>query len=323
VTYRVLVVDDYERWRRHIGSVVQSDPRWTIVGEAADGAEAVEKAQALKPDLILLDVGLPTIDGIETARRILSVDGRPKIIFLSEHRARAIVDTALGTDACGYVVKSLVARDLLPAMEAAIDGRPFVSAGIAEPAITNTPHGQVNQRNRQHEVGFYSEEAWLLDGYAQFAGSALEAGNAAIFFANGARLDEMHQRLLARGLEVDRLVRAGTYLPLNVADVLATFMTQGRLDGGQFWNAATALVMKAASAIPDHLHVVACGDCSSTLLSQGREEEALRLEHLWHELVRSSNVDVFCGYSTTAPYYDADSPVLQRICAVHSKVHSR
>jgi len=87
--HRVLVVDDYEPWRSHVRSVLQSTIKWRIVGEAADGPEAIQKADTLKPDLILLDVGLPTLSGIKVAERILAANPANRILFVSEHRSLA------------------------------------------------------------------------------------------------------------------------------------------------------------------------------------------------------------------------------------------
>src|SRR5262245_14514315 len=89
VTNRVLVVDDYGPWRSHVRSVLQATAEWQIVGEAADGPEAVEKAATLEPDLILLDVGLPTLSGIKVAERVLASNPDQKILFISEHRSLA------------------------------------------------------------------------------------------------------------------------------------------------------------------------------------------------------------------------------------------
>jgi DNA-binding NarL/FixJ family response regulator len=125
--YRVLIVDDYEPWRRELCSAIEANGRWLLVAEAADGASAVEQARALRPDLILLDVSLPSLNGIEAAQRILAENPALRILFLSEHRSCEIVHAALATGARGYVVKADAARELLSAMEAVVGGRSFTS----------------------------------------------------------------------------------------------------------------------------------------------------------------------------------------------------
>jgi DNA-binding NarL/FixJ family response regulator len=136
--YRVLVVDDYEPWRRHVKSALQASLRWQIVGDAADGLDAVQKVQALQPDLILLDVGLPELNGIEAARRILALDAGRRILFLSENRSRDIVEAALGLGGLGYVLKSDAGRDLVPAMEAVVEGRQFLSRSLDRVSLRQT-----------------------------------------------------------------------------------------------------------------------------------------------------------------------------------------
>lgn len=95
MTIRVLIVDDHASWRRHVSSALQTHPQCQVIGEAGDGLEAVQKAEKLEPDLIVLDVGLPTLNGIEVARRILTRAPDSKILFLSEHRSQDVVDAAL------------------------------------------------------------------------------------------------------------------------------------------------------------------------------------------------------------------------------------
>jgi DNA-binding NarL/FixJ family response regulator len=128
--YRVLVVDDYEPWRRHIESAIGASPRWQVVGEAADGLDAVHKAEVLRPDLILLDIGLPVLNGIEAARQILARDAHRRILFLSQNPSWAVVEAALGTGGPGYVLKSDAGRDLLSAMEAVVEGQRFISRSL-------------------------------------------------------------------------------------------------------------------------------------------------------------------------------------------------
>jgi len=127
---RVLLVDDYEPWRRFAASTVQKKLEFQIVGEAADGVLAVQQAQKLQPDLILLDIGLPTMNGVEAARRIREVSPTSNIIFVSENRSPDIVEAALSAGGCGYVVKSDAGSELLPAVEAVLQGKQFLSTSL-------------------------------------------------------------------------------------------------------------------------------------------------------------------------------------------------
>src|SRR5262245_40910656 len=128
--YRVLIVDNCERWRRKLRSTIEANGRWLLVAEAADGASAVEQARTLRPDLTVLDVTLPSLNGIEAAQRILAENPASRILFLSEHRSGEIVDAAIATGARGYVVKGDAARELFTAMEAVINGRSFTSRSV-------------------------------------------------------------------------------------------------------------------------------------------------------------------------------------------------
>ena len=101
------------------------------MGETSDGLEAVHKAEELQPDLILLDIGLPTLNGIEVARRIQVVSPTSKILFVSENRSPEIAEEALRTGAGGYVVKSDAVGELLPAVKAVLEGKQFMSASLA------------------------------------------------------------------------------------------------------------------------------------------------------------------------------------------------
>ena len=105
MSLRILVVDDFEPWRRFVSSTLQQADL-EIVLEVRDGLEAVYKAESLGPDLILLDIGLPTLDGIKAARRIRDVSPNSKILFLTEQSSPDIAQEALGAGGAGYVVKS-------------------------------------------------------------------------------------------------------------------------------------------------------------------------------------------------------------------------
>lgn len=124
---RVLVVEDFAPFQRFIASTLGKRRDLQIICEVADGLEAVQRAEQLQPDLIILDIGLPTLTGIEAARQIRELAPESKIIFLSHESAAEIVQEALSLGALGYVVKTRAGSDLLPAVEAVILGKQFVS----------------------------------------------------------------------------------------------------------------------------------------------------------------------------------------------------
>jgi DNA-binding NarL/FixJ family response regulator len=126
-TVRVLVVDDYEPFRRFVCSTLRTIPALQIIGEVSDGLEAVRKAAELKPDLILLDIGLPTLNGIEVARQISTIAPESKVIFVTQESCPDVMQATLSLGAWGYVLKAKAASDLLLAVEAVLLGKRFVS----------------------------------------------------------------------------------------------------------------------------------------------------------------------------------------------------
>ena len=128
---RVLVVEDFEPFRRLICSTLRKRPGFQIVEEVTDGLEAVQKAEELQPDLITLDIGLPSLNGIDAARRIRKLFPKIKILFVSQESSADVVQEALALGALGYVVKAHAGSELLPAVEAVLQGRQFVSSGLS------------------------------------------------------------------------------------------------------------------------------------------------------------------------------------------------
>lgn len=143
---RVLIVDDHDPWRRYASTTLQKQHGVHVIGEVSDGLEAVQKAQELQPDLILLDIGLPTLNGIEAARRILKISPSSKILFVSENRSADIAEEALSTGAGGYVVKSDATGELLPAMKAVLEGKRFISASLAGHYVVTSHTGALESR---------------------------------------------------------------------------------------------------------------------------------------------------------------------------------
>jgi len=124
---RVLVVEDSELFRNIICLTLGKRPELQIVGKASDGLEGVQKTEELQPDLILLDIGLPTLGGIEAARRIREFSPQSRILFVSQETSVHVVQAALAEGAKGYVVKTDLRRELLTAVDAVLRGEEFVS----------------------------------------------------------------------------------------------------------------------------------------------------------------------------------------------------
>jgi DNA-binding NarL/FixJ family response regulator len=322
--YRVLVVEDHEPWRRHVRSVLETPGRWEVVAEVSDGLLAVHTAEALTPCLILMDISLPGLDGIAATRRILARDPASRILFVSEHQSSDIVQAALGTGARGYVTKSDAARDLLPAMDAIVDGGWFVGARFGGRVFEPASDTAGARETRRHEAGLYSNEPSLMDDYARFAEAALSNGTTLIAVLPHPRREVLHQKLRARGIDVDRANRAGTYLALEVPATLSRFIVDGRLDEARFWNAASRLVIGAARATAGKRpRAAVCGDGAATLLREGLVDAATSLERLWDHMARTFDLDVFCPYLIEDLRCDDWHPVFEAICAAHSAVHVR
>jgi DNA-binding NarL/FixJ family response regulator len=149
---RILIADDFKAWRRQVRLLLQVRPEWHAIVEAADGSEAIQKAEDLKPDLILLDIGLPKLNGIEAARRIRQHSPGSKTIFLSQNNDRNIVQAAFSAGAQGYVYKTDAQSELLPAVDAVFRGKQFVSSSIK--GFTDTSGEKAPHR---HEAQFYSD----------------------------------------------------------------------------------------------------------------------------------------------------------------------
>lgn len=127
---RILVVEDHERFRRYVSSTLKQQANVEIVGEFEDGLQAVEQAKTLRPDLIILDIGLPRLNGIEAARQIRKVASTTAIIFLTQESSLDVVEAAFGLGAWGYVVKAHAGSELVAAVNAVSRGKRFVSRGL-------------------------------------------------------------------------------------------------------------------------------------------------------------------------------------------------
>jgi len=126
---RVMVVEDFDLFRQFVCTNLEQRPELRVICEVSDGLEAVQRAAELKPDLILLDIGLPELNGIEAARRIRGLVPESKIIFSTQESSAETIQEAMRLGAWGYVFKIHANVDLLVAIDAVLLGKRFVSSG--------------------------------------------------------------------------------------------------------------------------------------------------------------------------------------------------
>lgn len=331
-------MDDFEPFRSFVSSALRQRPELEVIGEVSDGLAAVHAAEKLKPDLILLDIGLPTLNGIEAARLIIELIPTAKIIFLTQESADEVMQEALLLGAKGYVFKSHAGSDLMPAVEAVLQGRQFVSGKVTDPdsgvahagsqAAKAAPsdaefRSREAEADRRHEILFYANDASFLESFSRFIRERLADGNAAIVIATDPHRAGLREMLQAQGVDAAAAEAEGRYISLSVQETLATFMVDRVLDEVRFARVALDLIRTAAKAVNgDSRRVSACGECAPELLAQGQAETAIRLEQLWDMVARRYGVRILCGYPANNGNGAESNYTFSRICAEHSSVHA-
>ena len=307
---RILVADDFAQWRGFVSSTVKREADWYIVGEASDGPEALQKAKDLTPDLILLDIGLPKLNGIEVARQIRKLVPQSKILFLSALDDLDIVREAMRSGASGYVVKLDTASELTKAIEDILRGKPYVSRmkglsskdtedPIHKDNLTSSPH--------RHEILLCHDDAAILHSFTHFIAAALSAGNPAIVLATEPHRDGLLQQLHALGVPIDAAIEQRTYIALDADEPT---------EAVEFLHAIKGMSEAAAKAGKKYPRVAFCGERAGRLWAEGKKDEAAQLEQLCDDLARAENVDVLCVYPL--PQGQDEISTLNSIFAEHS-----
>jgi DNA-binding response OmpR family regulator len=311
-SHGILVVEDFEPFRRFICSELQKRVEFRVT-EASDGLAAVRKTEEQQPDLILLDIGLPNLDGLEVTRRVRKLPAPPRILFITQESSPEVVRECLRLGALGYVHKPRAGSDLLPAVDAVLGGKRFVSSTLEFSESTDA---------YRHEVVFCSGDEILLDALASFIANVLNAGNAAIVLVTQSHRDSLLQRLNTRGVNVAVAIQRGTLVLWDVRDALSTFMVDDWPDAVRLSTTLEDLIRGVPKGLAgERRRVVTCGECAPALWADGKVEAAIHVEHLWNEVTRGYGVDTLCVYPSCAGPEDDLS--FQLLCAEHTAVRSR
>ena len=309
--HRVLVVEDHEPFRRLLCELLRQRPDVLIVGEAADGLGAIRQAEELRPDMVMLDIGLPLLSGIEAAERMRTVVPDARFMFVTNETSLEVVELAFRRGAHGYVYKPRTHRDVLPVFEAIMRGGRFVSGGLERIARGDS------LSSHRHQVLFYSSDTVLVGAFTRFVSRNLHEGKSVLVF-----LREMHEQSLRRSLEVsyvdfDLAIRQERYLPVKISELLAKVMVDGSPDPARFRDAAEDVVAAAGRrATARYAKVAAAGECSATVWARGHVDATIQFEHLWDEVATRHQLDTLCAFPLIARQESRVS--VTRLCAEHT-----
>lgn len=321
-TLSVLIVDDYEPRRHFMRSTLQQWPELQVVGEAPDGQEAVQTSRQLQPDLIFLDIGLPTINGIEAARQIRQQLPNARILFCSENLSPDVAEEALRAGAGGYLVKSDAGSDLLSALTSVIAGKRFVSRALAGHAFAETSDSGL-VRDQGHVVQFYTDDAVLLDELAALFRGSLGEGRSVAAIIKSSHRSGLERELLAQGVDVSEATQNGRLCMLDADQALNEFMEPAGPSRERFLSQFGSILrtLKAAS-VAKGSGVVVFGEMVAVLWAQKKYDAAIRLEELWNELALTSSFYLCCAYPASAFRDGLTLVPYAAICAQHSHLVS-
>jgi CheY-like chemotaxis protein len=322
---KILIVDDFEEYRVFLQSTLQKSSEFRTIWQAADGLEAVRQAEALQPDLVLLDIGLPRVNGIEAARRIQKVSPNSKILFVSQEFSQVVVEQTLLLGAHGYLWKSDTTRELLLAVHEVLQGRQFVSSSVRSRTIGKTSFvsPQKVERVYVHQVASYRDDASFVTDFARFIEAALQIGDPAIVIATEPHRKSLQEALQRRNCDITAAIQEKKYIALDASETLSTFMVDGWPSADRVLRGMRDLLAEAAKAArSERPRVAACGEMGPMLLARGNGEAAIELEHLTHEIADTSDVDILCGYMMRDIERKENSDFFEKIRAAHSAAYS-
>lgn len=326
-------------------------PHFDVVATANDGKAALEAAARTNPDLVLLDIAMPELDGIAVARELKREQTDTEVVFLTAQEDDDFVSAALTVGARGYVYKRRLHSDIVSALNHVLDGRFFVSPHAFDARPT--------EAMRYHSLRFYPDENIFFGHVSETAFTALVEGGQVFMFLSKIGLDFFRRWLAPKNVSYSKFIQTGHLCTFSVENVLRFLMMEREHDSaflhsigrGQFLAfGEDTRPFVIENPWPDpapfecffsrHLEgaanraaqlgskVTIISDLTATLLGYGYGHEVVgRVERIWNGLIPSRSCIVYCGCPVTHLYSKETREALARICREHAQViaidHSR
>jgi DNA-binding NarL/FixJ family response regulator len=348
---RILIVDDHESVRRGVRSLLSGREEWSICGEAEDGLEAIEKAKRLQPDIVLMDITMPRMDGVQATKVIRQKVPEAKVILISQNGSSVGRRQAADADARDFVAKIDLSRDLLPTIErvagqrnpkmmsdrrggervALSDVLPASPPSSEEPAFKQKMGGRMSQdiqnepwcglldaaAPRDHIVQLYQDEQFLSRAVCRFAVSAINHGEGVILVPTSAHWNALRPRLEAEGVDIKAAQSCGQLTVVDADKLLPQFMRNAMPDAPLFLGLAGETVAQARGG--DRFTKVRWwGEMVNVLWERGDVAASMGLEDLFHKLAHDRNIAIFCSFLMDNFDGDVHARMLPRLGQNHS-----
>jgi CheY-like chemotaxis protein len=318
----VLLVDDHRMMRAGLRSLLETGAGIEVVGEASSGHAALSLARSLLPDIVVMDVAMPGMSGIEATRLIRAENGRMRVIAISTYSEQSYVDSMRGAGACDYVLKSEAHDKLLPAVFAASAARtrpgPRTGTRAGTAADASYPWKKLLAEPGLcgHIVQLYQDEEFYCEAISHFAAEGLKRNEAVILVPTAPHREILSARLEDAGFDVEDLVLRGWLMFLDADETLPKFLVGGLPDAERF----KALARKAIATARSNGRVCVrwWGEMVNVLYVAGNRRGSTRLEELFDEVAHEEAIAIFCSFlmdKFDAAIYDGP---LGDVCRTHA-----
>jgi DNA-binding NarL/FixJ family response regulator len=331
----VLIADDHDLFRRAIRSVIESEAVYRVCGEACDGIDAIDKVRELRPDIVLMDINMPRMDGLRATEIIRREIPDCSVIIVTQNEATVAREQARLVDARGFVTKSGLTRDLLPTMgRVAMQNNNAVVPRESERRVNpeqnpKSSHDVTANEGESwrglltsaapsdHIVQLYQDQQFLNRAVCRFAAAAITNGEGVILVPTVAHWDAFRPRLESEGVDVKAAEKRGQLTVVDADNLLPTFMRDGMPDSPVFLGLAQNVISEARGD-GRYPKVRWWGEMVNILWERGDVSASMALEDQFDQLAHEQDIAIFCSFLMDNFDGDVHARMLPRLGENHS-----